>query len=136
MFEQEQGEDPREHVVGGGLTGTVRKILDSASGFLATKLELISIELQEEKRRVLEILLLAALAILFGVLTLIILSFTIVVIFWEHRIPVLIGMSIAYLIGSVLLFQLVRAKASLSAKIFQTSIDELKKDSQWLNRHL
>jgi uncharacterized membrane protein YqjE len=120
----------------GGISGSIRRILESATGFLTTKVELLSIELQEEKRRVLEILILASFAILFAILALIVVSFTIVVIFWEHRFEVLIGMSALYLIVSIFLFLRLQAKAKIGAKIFQTTVDELKKDSEWLNRHL
>jgi len=131
MWEREQ-----EGTGGGGISASIRRILESASGFLITKVELLSIELQEEKRRVLEILILASLAILFAVLTLIVVSFTIVVLCWDNKVQVLIAMSVLYALVSFLLFMVLRRKASIGAKIFQTSVDELKKDSEWLNRHL
>lgn len=132
MFESEQDDSPK------GLTGPIKRILQSAAGFLNTKIELISIELQEEKRRLLEILILASFAILFAILALIVVSFTIVAFYWDspHRLSILVGMSVLYVVVSGMLFLRLQKKAHLATKIFQATSDELKKDSEWLNRHL
>lgn len=122
----------------GGLTAPFRRLLESVSGFLSSKLELFSIEWQEEKRRIVELLILAAIALLFGVLALGLLSFTVAALFWETpwRFHALFGLSGLYLLFAVVLLVRLQRKASLSNRVFETTVEELKKDTEWVRRHL
>ncbi|MFZ4694335.1 MAG: phage holin family protein [Verrucomicrobiia bacterium] len=125
------------HGLLGGLTVPLRRLLESATGFLSSKLELFSIEWQEEKRRIIELLVLASIALLFGVLALALLTFSIVAYFWEtHRFLALFGVSGAYLLLAAVLLVRLQRKASLSNKVFEATVEELKKDSEWVRRHL
>ncbi|MCC7519508.1 MAG: phage holin family protein [Verrucomicrobiae bacterium] len=125
------------HGLLGGVTAPFRRLLDAATGFLSSKLELVSIEWQEEKRRVIELLILASVALLFGVLALSLLTFSIVAWFWEtHRFLALFGVSGLYLLIAVGLFVRLRRRASLSTKVFEATVEELKKDTEWVRRHL
>lgn len=125
------------HGLLGGLTAPLRRLLESATGFLSSKLELFSIEWQEEKRRIIELLILAAIALLFGVLALALLTFSIVAYFWEtHRFLALFSVSGVYLLLAAVLLVRLQRKASLSNKVFEATVEELKKDSEWVRRHL
>jgi uncharacterized membrane protein YqjE len=134
MFETIENEPSRS----GGITGTIRRLLESTSGFLATKLELIGVELQEEKRRILELLILTAAALLFGVLALTVFTVGIVALFLaKESLPLaLIVMSGCYLAISISLFLWVQRKAQIATRVFETTVEELKKDTEWVNRHL
>ncbi len=129
--------DDEQNDTGGGLTGSIKRLLESGSGFLSSKFELVSIELQEEKRRILELLVLAAFAMLFAVLALMVVSFTIIILVPDqYRANVLIIMSLLYITVSALLFMRLQRKANLATKIFETTAEELKKDTEWVKRHL
>ena len=121
----------------GGLTAPFRRLLEAVTGFLSSKLELFSIEWQEEKRRIVELLILASIALLFGVLALGLLTFSLVALFWEtHRFLALFGLSALYLLIAAGLLVRLRRKASLSTKVFEATVEELKKDTAWIRRHL
>ena len=121
----------------GGLSGAARRLMESATGFLSAKFELIGIEVQEEKRRILELLVLAATALLFAVLALTLLTFSIVAYFWDsHRMAALFILCGVYVAISGFLFLRLQRKANLSTKVFETSVEELKKDTEWVRRHL
>ncbi len=121
----------------GGLRGAARRLMESATGFLSAKFELIGIELQEEKRRVLELLVLAATALIFGMLALTLLTFSIVVFFWDsHRMAALFALCGVYVVISAFLFLRLQRKTSLNTKVFETTVEELKKDTEWVRRHL
>ncbi len=121
----------------GGISGSIRHLLESATGFLTAKMELVGIELQEEKRRMLELLVLAAAALLFGVLAFTLLTFSIVALFWDsHRMAALFSLCGLYGVIALILFVRLQRKASLSNKVFDTTVGELKKDTEWLRRHL
>lgn len=120
-----------------GITGSIKHLLESISEFLTTKLDLIGVEVQEEKRRVLELLVLAAAVLLFGVLSLTVLTFTIVVLLWDtHRIAALMSLSLTYLSICAILAARLKRKTCLTTKIFDTTVEELKKDREWVKRHL
>jgi len=119
-----------------GITGSVRRLLESLAGFLATKLDLVSVELQEEKRRILDLLVLAAAALLFGALSLTILVFVVATFFLKSLPAALLTICGLYGLIAIFLFARLRRKASLSNKIFETTVEELKKDREWVQRHL
>ncbi len=122
----------------GGITRSLRHLLEAATAFLTTKLELIGIELQEEKRRILELMILAVAAVLFFLLTLTIFSFSILALLWNtpYRLPALIIINLLYIIFTVVLGVRLQRKAALATKIFETTVEELKKDNEWTKRHL
>ncbi len=129
--------DPDPNAPQGGLRGAARRLMESATGFLSAKFELVGIELQEEKRRILELLVLAATALLFAVLALTLLTFSIVALFWDsHRMAALFTLCGVYVLISGFLFMRLQRKASLTTKVFETTVEELKKDTEWVRRHL
>ncbi|NUN92991.1 MAG: phage holin family protein [Verrucomicrobiae bacterium] len=128
-------DEPQEPL--GGLTAPFRRLIEAATGFLSSKVELISIEWQEEKRRILELLVLAGVALLFGVLAFSLITFCVVAFFWEtHRFLALLGLGALYLLISWALLVRLQRKAHLSTKVFEATLEELKKDTAWVKRHL
>lgn len=122
-----------------GVVGdSIKRLVESFTGFLSSKLELISVELQEEKRRILELLILAAAALLFGVLALTVLTFSVVALFWDgpYRFVALFVVSAIYLAGSGILFVRLQRKVHSAVSVFEATVEELKKDTEWVNRHL
>jgi len=134
MFESEETESQGSE---SGLTAPFRRLLESASGFLASKLELLGIEFQEEKRRILELLILASAALLFSVLTLFVLTFAVIALFWDtHRVAAVVGVFLVYFLISAILFVRLKRKANTGTHMFDATVEELKKDTEWVKRHL
>ena len=113
-------------------------LLESASDFLAAKLELLGIELQEEKRRVFELLILAAATLLSAALALLVLTFAVIAYFWDSQCRMFIILSVGAIYALLCIFLLIRLqrKANVGSKVFEATVEELKKDTEWVKRHL
>ncbi|MGH8729027.1 MAG: phage holin family protein [Burkholderiales bacterium] len=117
-----------------GLFESLRRLVTTAINIAHTRLELISIELREEKVRLLSLLVrtLAALALLgLGV---ILATLFIVVLFWDtHRLLALGIMTLIFLAGGVALGLRVVQDLKAAPKLFAESITELVKDRESLS---
>lgn len=101
---------------------------------LQNRLSLFSVELEEQKVRVVRLLMLAGAAIFLGNTALLTVSATIVVVAGEAaRVPVLIGLSVIYVAGALWAFLALRRELRSAPPPFQETVSELKKDTEWLN---
>jgi uncharacterized membrane protein YqjE len=116
-----------------GLFSSLRRLADLSLGYLANRAELFSIELQEEKSFLIEVLLWAVVLLFFGMLAVLLLTATIIFLFApDVRIYVAGGFSFLYFWGAVWAF--FRLKSRLKCPMpFSQSIEEVKKDRQWLS---
>jgi uncharacterized membrane protein YqjE len=113
-----------------GVVDTVRSFLATWVAVVKTRVEIISVEL-EEQREWLEHLILMALAALFCIsLGLILFTLFIVVLFWDTqgRLWVLGGFALLYLGGGTGLWFALRAKMKSKPKLFAATTAELSKD--------
>jgi uncharacterized membrane protein YqjE len=109
---------------------TVRSFMASWIAVVKTRVEIISVEI-EEQREWLEHLILMALAALFCIsLGLILLTLFIVVLFWETdaRLWVLGGFALLYLGGGLGMWFALRSKMKSKPKLFASTAAELGKD--------
>jgi uncharacterized membrane protein YqjE len=84
--------------------------------------------LQEEKCRLVEAILCAAAVAAFGMMALSLLTFTVVVLFWESgRFAALTGLSVLYLLGTALAWRALQSRLK-ARSAFASTLDELKKD--------
>jgi len=116
-----------------GVLGTLRHLLDTGLGLAQNRLELLSLELQEEKYRLIELLFLTFTAVAFGLMALVMISLTIIVLFWENgRVPVLIGLTIVYITALLSVSHRLRLRLKNGSRPLRDSLEELKKDRQCL----
>jgi uncharacterized membrane protein YqjE len=123
----------------GGISDSIRRMIASLSGILATKLELLGVELQEEKHRIIELLILASATLLFDALSLTIITFGIVVLLLEKMevnqssmIIVFFAVGALYAVLAFLLYRGLRYKLHETTLVFEATTEELKKDAQWI----
>ncbi len=118
-----------------GFVDSAKQLGENLIGSVHDRLELFSLELQEEKFRIIRVLILAISAIFSAFLALIFLSLTIVYLFWdEARLAVLIGFTIFYSAAFVgVLLSLRRFAAKLAAP-FESTRRELAADRAVLRR--
>ncbi len=98
---------------------------------ISNRAELFLVEAQEERQRVLQVLLLASILIIASILALVVVTFAIVVIFWEHRVATLAVLSLLYAGGALAVFLQLRRQLH-GWQAFSGTIDELQKDREWL----
>jgi uncharacterized membrane protein YqjE len=116
-----------------GLFDALKRFSRTAAALAQNRLELLLVEWQEERARLCGLLLLAATAIVCGLMALIVLTFTLVVVFWdEHPIAILACLGVAYAAGAALAFLELRSRLARS-DAFTATLAEFKKDRTWLD---
>src|SRR3954471_18135738 len=85
---------------GPGLLGSLRGFADGVLGSVHDRIELLAVELHEEKHRLVQILILICSIAFLAVLALIFVSLAIVLVFWDKaRVGVTIGLAVTYGLG-------------------------------------
>lgn len=122
------------HAPSGGLFDSLRTLSVSLVGIVHTRLELLSVDVAEEREHLTSMLVLGLVALFcFGV-GIVLLSILIVVALWEsHRLLALGGMAGFFLAagGGVVWFAL--HKIRTKPRLFEASLAELSKDRQHLS---
>jgi len=116
-----------------GLFASARRLLDGGLATVENRLELFSVELKEEKLRLLDLLLLTAGAVFFAVMALTTVTIGVVVLFWESARGYVLGaFSLIYATAAVWSFLKLRNKLRNGPMPFSDSLSEIKKDRECL----
>jgi uncharacterized membrane protein YqjE len=114
----------------GGVFSTVTRLLQRLRDTAEVRLELFLLELKEERIRVVDALLLTGIAIVFALMTLVMLTLTVVVIFWDsHRLLVLGVITVIYAVAATVAILKLRSRLQ-RWESFSATIGEFKKDSE------
>ena len=114
-----------------GLPTLVGRIARIALRGIHTRAELLAVELQEERLRAAELVLGAMALLVLSTIGAILLTATIIFLVpVEARIYVTAGFAVLYLLGAGAVWLTLRA--SLAREPFAESIDQVRKDRQWL----
>jgi uncharacterized membrane protein YqjE len=117
----------------GGLLGSFRRIGDSVLGLLHSRLELAALEVQEEKIRLLDLLLRVAAVVVLGIMALVAATALVAVLFWDRSpVAVLVIITVVYA-GATLSFWLdLKKRLKNDRPPFADSVAEFEKDLQYL----
>jgi uncharacterized membrane protein YqjE len=122
--------EPQEKT--GGIFASLRGILDGGLAIAHNRVELFAVELREEKCRLVEAIILASAAVAFGMMTLTLLTFLIVTLFWDNaRIAALVVLSLLYLLAMFLAWRGLRARLD-NRTAFSGTLGAIKKDRECL----
>lgn len=114
-----------------GFLAPLRALADSGLELLRVRLELLGNELEEQKVRITEGLLMAMLGAMLLALAVLLACAWVLVVFWEsYRLPALGVMTIGVLVGGVWLVQAGRARLRSGGAMFQASLEELQHDRE------
>ena len=103
-------------------------MLQTLSRFLACRVELFLVELKEERVRAVVALLLIVAGGICALMTLVLLTVMIVILFWDqYRLPVLAVLTAAYATGAVSAFVSLRRRLR-RWEGFAASLEQIKKD--------
>jgi uncharacterized membrane protein YqjE len=117
-----------------GVVASLRRLATNAVGIIHTRLELLANDLEEERVRTLRIVVLGAIALFCAAVGLILVTAWVVVAFWEqHRLATLAILALVYFVASGVALWMLKARASERAKLFSTSLAELRRDRDLLN---
>lgn len=129
--------DPMTQRPTDSIVRSARRMLAILVSMARTRLNLLAVEIMQEKSRVWLLLLLTALTLLFAFLALLTLSLFVIVAFWDDHRLLAIGCLFAFYVAAtaVTLF-LVRRKSKIGSKLFSGTLEELAKDSAALEDEL
>ncbi|RKP56538.1 phage holin family protein [Pararobbsia silviterrae] len=111
--------------------GPLRRIIGALLGILHTRIELLGIELAEEKDRLLAALFVGLAAMLFATMALIAFTFLIAAAFWDtYRWQALAILCGVYLLIAIVCGLVARRKMLVAPMVFHATLTELEKDRE------
>lgn len=111
--------------------GPLRRMIGSIFALLHTRLELIGVELAEERERIIAVIFLGLVAAMFAMLALITLTALIAVAFWDsYRWQVLAALTGVYALGAVICALRARAGLHSAPIVFEATLHEFEKDRE------
>jgi len=117
-----------------GVFESLRRLCDAGLGLLQNRVELLAVEIQEEKVRLVRVLILAGAMVLLGNMAAVLGTATIVVLVDKSaQVPVLIALSVFYLLAALAAFLALRKLLRAGPPPLNDTVSELKKDRDWLN---
>jgi uncharacterized membrane protein YqjE len=117
-----------------GVLESLRSLGRHSLELAQNRLELFGIEVEEQKLRFIRLLMLTAAAIFLGNTALLVISATVVILAGEHaRLGVLIALCVIYLGGAIWAALALRKELRSAPQAFESSLAELRKDTEWLN---
>ena len=116
-----------------GLLASVRRLLSTLISIASTRLELLVNELHEERLHLEQMLLFFFSALFCFGMSIVLLSFFVVVLFWDqHRLAALGGLGMTFLAAGLFLAQRLRSMAAKKSRLFSVSLGELASDRKQL----
>jgi uncharacterized membrane protein YqjE len=112
---------------------TAGKLAATLLAMLQTRIELASLEMEEQSQRYLGYLLMALLALfLFGI-AIVLVALLVIILFWDtHRIEAVLGMAAVFALAAVALGLKVRAGFVAQPALLSATMAELHKDIEFL----
>ena len=113
-----------------GLFASLRRMLATLVELGSTRLELVSVELQEQVEYAAGVLLWGIAAIFFASLTVLLLAFTIVIAFWDqHRLLAACLVTAAFALIALTAVVIVRQRLRTRPRFLAATAEELKRDA-------
>lgn len=118
----------------GGLFGSVRRVADTCVSSIHNRVELLSVELQEEKIRLVRLLLWSGAALFAGFLAITVITIGIVMLFPDdkQRTIAIIGFGLVYALVAVVIAVKLRGEVRSAPPPLADTLSELRKDLQSL----
>ncbi len=114
-----------------GLIGSLREFVDGIIGSVHDRLDLLAVELHEEKYRLIQIFIWISAIVFLAMLTMVFVSLVLVVVFWETaRVAVVCSLAAVYLAALAAAVIGFRNYLKHQPKPFAATLSELKKDRE------
>jgi len=116
-----------------GVIASLRALAANAIGIAQTRLQLLSNELEEERARTLQLVVLGAVAMFCAAIGLILVTAWIIIALWDqYRLLTVAVLAGLYMLGAALALRALKAKAAQRSKLFSASLGELGRDRDLL----
>jgi uncharacterized membrane protein YqjE len=118
-----------------GLIGSLRELGDNLLGTVQDRLELLSVEVQEEKLRLIQTFIWINVAVFSGMMFLVFLSLTVVYLFWdEARLAVLIALTSFYALAFLAVVRAFRRHVAREPRPLDATLREVAADRSCIPR--
>ncbi len=116
-----------------GILASLRRLLQTVLAIAQNRLELLLVEMQEERWRFFDALLLAGAVLILAAMTLMVVTITLVVVCVEaNRLDLLVAMMVLFLVATIVAFWRLRTRLKNWAP-FSGTLAELKRDKACLD---
>jgi len=113
-----------------GIVRSARRMLAILVSMARTRLNLLAVEIMQEKSRLWLLLILTALLMLFAFMALLTLSLFVMVAFWDANRLLAIGCLFAfYVAAAIVTLVVLRQRSKIGSKLFAGTLGELAKDA-------
>ena len=117
-----------------GILGSLGRLLKTVLAIAQNRLELFLVECQEERWRFFDALLLAGVALILALMTLMSATIAIIVVCMKaNRLDLVIALALVYLVATILAFWRLRSRL-MKWEPFSATLAELKKDKTCLDK--
>jgi uncharacterized membrane protein YqjE len=115
-----------------GLLGSLRGFADGLLGSVHDRFELLSVELHEEKHRLIQVFIWVSVALFCAMLAIVFASGALVVAFWHTaaRLPIVVGLGALYAVVALIAGLKCRRLLANQVRPFSDSLNELRVDRQ------
>jgi uncharacterized membrane protein YqjE len=115
------------------IADTVRRLAATLLAMVQTRLELASVEMEEQSQRYLGYVLMSLLALfLFGI-AIVLVAVLVIILFWDsHRIEAVLGMAALFALSALAVGMKVRAGFAARPALLSATMGELQKDIDFL----
>jgi uncharacterized membrane protein YqjE len=115
-----------------GLFGSIRRALGTVLALVQSRVELIAVELREEKKRALSVVIWGVTLAFLGFMSVVALMGLVVFLLWENALAVLIGFSAFFLV--LALGSLFAMRSKLGKIPFEETVAQLRKDRESVSK--
>jgi uncharacterized membrane protein YqjE len=121
----------------GGLFDSLRALLATLVAMAHTRVELFGTEIEEEVRRVIELLLGGLVVLALASLALLFAGLVVVAAYWDtHRLAATVGVAIGFTVLAVASYLAVRARTRRRSRVLASTLDELERDLELLDKRI
>ena len=114
---------------------SLRNLGGSILAMVQTRLELATVELAEERVRLMKIALYGLFGLLLFGLALITLTLLLIIVFWDsYRLHALVAIAAVYIVGGVICLLVARNLVKSATPLFEAALAELEKDRESLRK--
>lgn len=118
-----------------GVFASLRSLAATAVGIARTRLQLFANDLEEQRIRVLQLIVLGAIALFCGAVAVLLASAWIVIALWDqYRLWTLGVLTAAYAGGCLIALAVMKARSAERPKAFSASLAELRRDEELLRQ--
>ena len=116
-----------------GLFHSLRRLADTGLAALQNRVELFAVEFREEESHAMEVLVWGAAALFFGMLTVLMLTGTVILLFEPEARPYVAGgFCLLYFLGAVTAMVGLKRRRRNRPPAFSETITQINKDREWL----